>query len=252
MFIDFALTKGDFNVRVSAAIKTVPEPQLLLVLFLTLGLVIARFALNSIIYISREFIDNKTQGWLVKKGYKSFTDDKTHQKLVAQVTTLHKALLASQNREKIAKEAEDKSTQKREKIHTQLIEYRTGFKNQSDDITKYNSRMNDLIDEIETRKNGQEELISQLNMAIENEKNKTVQLEKAQDALTLIGDKLKLVRERIKHWMSYGQHTQALRFIEVNDEDLSEADKRELDILLFSGIIRHEEATISDNTLGFF
>lgn len=106
----FFKTKGDFTTRFNSSLIATTENQWVVVLCLTFLLVIVRFGLNNAIYYVREFIDSKTQGKLNEKGHKSFISNEVYQNLKTKITSLQNELLASQDREKSAKEEENKAS----------------------------------------------------------------------------------------------------------------------------------------------
>ncbi|MCW8833367.1 MAG: hypothetical protein OQK09_16945 [Colwellia sp.] len=232
----FFKTKGDFTTRFNSSINITTENQWFIVLCLTFGLVILRFALNNAIYYVREFIDNKTQGRLNEKGHKSFVSNEVYQKLSAKASSLNSELLSSQDREKAAKKLENEAT-------SALLDMEIEKNKVEADYKTVTALHDELIEKLKTsgvvaKKNEQEneklkndiDDLLKINQGIKQDNVKT---NKENDNLV---NELAAIKQKLKIW-GKNSDSPIVNLIGRSDDTLNKDEEQALSILLSSSII---------------
>lgn len=215
--ITFLKTKGDFTTRFNAGYFSLVENQWMKVIFLTFGFIAARFIFNSIIYYAREYIESKTQSRLNDKGHKSFIRNEVYQKLTAQVSSIQNELLASQDREKNAKAAENESTSQKLDLELDLDKYKTSYKTEQEINIDLKNRLDKEISM---------KLEAQKNLSIAEKTNTSLQttLDKLGSDNLELRENHSVIIERLDVWGSNLNDKRILTLMNMNkskNEDVS-------------------------------
>ena len=136
--------------RMNAALLSVPpeEHHWFLVVVLTFMVVFARFIFNSLIYMFREGIDNKSQGWLKEHDLKSPVSALVHQQTLDALAKLKADSHSLYDRTKKAEKDETDAINKLDEFQeSSQAEYNTIQQSLDDESTK-NDELNVNIKEL--------------------------------------------------------------------------------------------------------
>jgi hypothetical protein len=243
-----------FYDRINAAFLSVPPEKnhWIMILFLTFFVVVVRFSFNNWIYMFREWADNKSQGWLKEKGFKSPVSAVEHQTVKDELTKSRIASDSSYDKAKAAEKGEtdainklgefEQSTQAE---HYELQQSIDRYKKELDTQSKLKDDLEEQL--LNANKMNQEHMSQYSSLEVENRKlNATI---------NILNKDLKSTKEICANWQSdfmnvknnliiWGRNSRKSEFeiLYKNENDLTESDRELLTRLITTKIDFPEES----------
>jgi hypothetical protein len=248
----FIEAKGDFFVKLNAAIEMPTTYDLWDVLGWTFVLVVVRFILNNAIYFFRESSDHLTQFALNKLNMKSFIKSTVHQKTLDDLAKSKSDSHAFYDRAKAAEKSETDAINKLGEFeesaqieHYELQQSIDRYKKELDTQSKLKDDLEEQL--LNANKMNQEHMSQYSSLEVENKKlNATI---------NILNKDLKSTKEICANWQSdfmnvknnliiWGRNSRKSEFelLYKNENDLTESDRELLTRLITTKIDFPEES----------
>lgn len=144
----FISTTGALDIRLNASIASVTENLYMQAFWWAIAFVIIRFALNNLIYFFRESFDHLTQFTLNKLNFKSFINNKVHQKILDDLAKSKADSHSFYDRAKAAEESETNAINKlgefQESTQTEHYEFQQSIDLYKKDLIEESKKNNEL------------------------------------------------------------------------------------------------------------
>jgi hypothetical protein len=227
----FFKTKGDFTTRFNASLNLTNEMEygLIQVLGITMAVVLFRFILNGAIYYMREYIENKTQHFLINNDHKSPVHYSIFHGQQIKISELQTSLLSSQDREKMAKELEQEASSVKNDLTIARDKYQSELNIQSNE----NIENQKVIERQSTQKISDDRMTGALEDDIENIMQ---QNEESKIIIEGLKEHIGTITARLKSWALNANNNDITLINLTNNEETKEVVDK-LDKLLTSVVV---------------